>query len=87
MICEYHPGTSDNEKHWSDLLGLEVVEDNEWASHFPSELYLFIHSNEIFSFSFSLKTSCLRKLGGELGKLSLKTVSLTEKWCEEKIYV
>ena len=52
LISEYHPGTSDKEKHWNDLLGLEVVEENEWASHFPSELYLFIHSNEIFSLSF-----------------------------------
>ena len=27
-----------------------------------------------FLLVFSLKTSCLRKVGGELGKLSLKTV-------------
>lgn len=40
----------------------------------PSELYLFINSDEVFppSFFFFLRTSCMRE-AGELGKLSVET--------------
>ena len=65
----------------NDLLRLEVVEAKGWASHFPSELYSFIHSDEIFSPSFfPLKHLVWGKWEENLENHPLKH-SLTEKWC------
>lgn len=63
---------------WKKMNGLPTFLLNYPCLYIAMKYFLLV---------FSFKTSCLREVGGELGKLSLKTVFINWKMVWKKIYV